>query len=76
MGKRVGVLAAAQGGVASARGDAALQLLREAADDEESVEKLPVTPGRRAALQGAMQAAERVGDADAVKQLRVTLPGD
>ena len=85
--------------------DAAIQALRAAADQEDALEKLPVTPGpvvpareqlgelllnlkrpqealaefraaltsaprRRGALTGAIAAAERMGDTQAVSQLR------
>jgi len=91
--------------------EGALRGLRRAADDEDVVEKLPVTPGpvvpareqlgnllfeqkryaealrefratlaqsprRLGALNGAIAAAEQLGDAAAVKQLSAELPGN
>ncbi|HEU4625175.1 MAG TPA: hypothetical protein VFS52_10455 [Steroidobacteraceae bacterium] len=90
--------------------DAAIRTLRAAADQEDALEKLPVTPGpvvpareqlgellltlnrpqdalqefrsalssaprRRGALVGAIAAAERAGDSQAVTQLRAELDG-
>ena len=94
-----------------ARGDGAGQLLRHAADEEEALEKLPVTPGpivpareqlgemlltrgrprealqefrmalvaaprRRAALTGAIQAAELVGDRPMAEKMRADLASE
>jgi hypothetical protein len=94
--------------VADGQAEAALASLRAAADEEDAVEKLPVTPGpivpareqlgellldlnrpqqalqefrtaltlapaRRGALVGAIAAAEHLGDAQAVQQLRAQL---
>jgi hypothetical protein len=93
---------------ATGSGAESVQLLRQAADEEDAVEKLPVTPGpivpareqlgellleqnqpqqalrefraalvlapgRRGALQGGAQAAERSGDARTAAQMRATL---
>ncbi|MDB6010883.1 MAG: hypothetical protein JWL65_3133 [Gammaproteobacteria bacterium] len=96
---------------ASGRVEEATQLLRHAADEEEALEKLPVTPGpivpareqlgemlltrerprealqefrtalvaaprRRAALTGAIQAAELVGDRSMAEQMRADLASE
>ncbi|HEV7614139.1 MAG TPA: hypothetical protein VGO37_19840 [Steroidobacteraceae bacterium] len=93
---------------ASSHADEAIQRLRQAADEEDAVEKLPVTPGpivpareqlgdlllalnrpqealqeyraalvaapgRRAALTGAVQAAELVGDTPTATKMRAIL---
>lgn len=104
------LLAEAQAWQLAASGNAAdaIAKLRSAAEDEDAVEKLPVTPGpivpareqlgqlllaqqryadalrefrtaltqaprRRGSLLGAMAAAEKLGDAESVKQLRAEL---
>jgi len=96
---------------AEARADEAIKTLRQAADAEDAVEKLPLTPGpivpareqlgdllltlnqprqalkeyqavlveapgRRGALAGAVQAAEKVGDVELASRLRATLLKD
>jgi hypothetical protein len=96
---------------ASGRVEDATQLLRQAADEEETLEKLPVTPGpivpareqlgemlltherpgeallefrtvlvaaprRRAALTGAVEAAERAGDQQTAEHMRADLAGE
>ena len=93
---------------ATASAEESVQLLRQAADEEDAVEKLPVTPGpivpareqlgellleqnqpqqalrefraalllapgRRGALLGGAEAAERSGDAKTAAQMRATL---
>ena len=94
--------------VAAANTAESVRLLRQAADEEDAVEKLPVTPGpivpareqlgellleqnqpeqalrefraalvlapgRRGALLGGAQAAERIGDARSAAQMRAAL---
>jgi tetratricopeptide (TPR) repeat protein len=96
---------------AEARTDEAIKTLRQAADQEDAVEKLPLTPGpivpareqlgdlwltlnqpqqalkeyqavlvdapgRRGALAGAVQAAEKVGDVELASRLRASLLKD